>query len=96
MFPPVFQKTRLLNVKGSSLSGDMVFSCFCRNKDSLLHLLLQVIRKAAERGQIMMAQTLLTSISETARLVDRSSSAAVSIYKMWVNDGKTSSRRQDF
>ncbi|GBN56628.1 hypothetical protein AVEN_264037-1 [Araneus ventricosus] len=48
-----------------------------------------------DRGQIVMAQRLGTSITETARLVGCSRSAVVSIQEKWINDGDTSSRRQD-
>ncbi|GBN96089.1 hypothetical protein AVEN_139060-1 [Araneus ventricosus] len=46
-----------------------------------------------DRGQIVMARRLRTSIAETARLVG-SRSAVVSIHAKWINDGDTSSRRQ--
>ncbi|GFX14712.1 transposable element Tc1 transposase [Trichonephila clavipes] len=46
-----------------------------------------------DRGQIVMAQWLGTSISETARLVGCSGSTVVSTYAKWMNDGETSSRR---
>ncbi|GBN59505.1 hypothetical protein AVEN_61173-1 [Araneus ventricosus] len=48
-----------------------------------------------DRGQIVMAQRLGTSITETARLVGCSRYAVVSIQENWINDGDTSSRRQD-
>ncbi|GBO16067.1 hypothetical protein AVEN_62840-1 [Araneus ventricosus] len=47
-----------------------------------------------DRGQIVMARRLGTSITETARLVGCSRSAVVSIHAKWVNDCDTSSRRQ--
>ncbi|GBM17498.1 hypothetical protein AVEN_193783-1 [Araneus ventricosus] len=47
-----------------------------------------------DRGQIVMARRLGTSITETARLVRCSRSAVVSIHAKWINDGGTSSRRQ--
>ncbi|GBL91029.1 hypothetical protein AVEN_184418-1 [Araneus ventricosus] len=47
-----------------------------------------------DRGQIVMAQRLGTSITETARLIGCSRSAVVSIHAKWINDGDTSSRRQ--
>ncbi|GBM60805.1 hypothetical protein AVEN_68404-1 [Araneus ventricosus] len=47
-----------------------------------------------DRGQIVMARRLGTSITETARLVGCSRSAVVSIHEKWINDGDTSSRRQ--
>ncbi|GBL84506.1 hypothetical protein AVEN_117248-1 [Araneus ventricosus] len=47
-----------------------------------------------DRGQIVMAQILGTSITEIARLVGCSRSAVVSIHAKWINDGETSSRRQ--
>ncbi|GBO01977.1 hypothetical protein AVEN_273698-1 [Araneus ventricosus] len=47
-----------------------------------------------DRGQIVMARRLGTSITETARLVGCSRSAVVSIHPKWINDGDTSSRRQ--
>ncbi|GBM75942.1 hypothetical protein AVEN_125348-1 [Araneus ventricosus] len=47
-----------------------------------------------DRGQIVMARRLGTSITETARLVGCSRSAVVSIHAKWINDGDTSSRRQ--
>ncbi|GFV93826.1 uncharacterized protein TNCV_367251 [Trichonephila clavipes] len=46
-----------------------------------------------DRGQIVMARRLGTSISETARLVGCSRSTVVSTYAKWMNDGETSSRR---
>ncbi|GFV80666.1 HTH_Tnp_Tc3_2 domain-containing protein [Trichonephila clavipes] len=46
-----------------------------------------------DRGQIVMARRLGTSISETARLLGCSRSTLVSIYAKWINDGETSSRR---
>ncbi|GFV63315.1 transposable element Tcb1 transposase [Trichonephila clavipes] len=46
-----------------------------------------------DRGQIVMARTLGTSISETARDVGFSRSTVVSTYAKWMNDGETSSRR---
>ncbi|GFU71879.1 transposable element Tcb1 transposase [Trichonephila clavipes] len=46
-----------------------------------------------DRGQIVMARRLGTSISETARLVGFSRSTFVSTYAKWMNDGETSSRR---
>lgn len=68
------------------------------SKESFLHLLLRVMGKAADlsefdRGQIVMARRLGTSISETARLVGCSRPAVVSTYEKWLNDGETSSRR---
>ncbi|GBL99621.1 hypothetical protein AVEN_68875-1 [Araneus ventricosus] len=48
-----------------------------------------------DRGQIVMARRLGTSITETARLVGCSRSAVVSIHAKWINDGDTSSIRQD-
>ncbi|GBL74836.1 hypothetical protein AVEN_243685-1 [Araneus ventricosus] len=47
-----------------------------------------------DRGQIVMARRLGTSVTETARLVGCSRSAVVSIHAKWINDGDTSSRRQ--
>ncbi|GBN17667.1 hypothetical protein AVEN_275737-1 [Araneus ventricosus] len=47
-----------------------------------------------DRGQIVMARRLGTSITETARLIGCSRSAVVSIHAKWINDGDTSSRRQ--
>ncbi|GBL95665.1 hypothetical protein AVEN_251804-1 [Araneus ventricosus] len=47
-----------------------------------------------DRGQIVMARKLGTSIIEPARLVGCSRSAVVSIHAKWINDGDTSSRRQ--
>ncbi|GBM53728.1 hypothetical protein AVEN_159535-1 [Araneus ventricosus] len=47
-----------------------------------------------DRGQIVMAERLGTSITETARLVGCSRSAVVSIHAKWINEGDTSSRRQ--
>ncbi|GBN88135.1 hypothetical protein AVEN_63433-1 [Araneus ventricosus] len=47
-----------------------------------------------DRGQIVMARRLGTSITETARLVRCSRSAVVTIHAKWINDGDTSSRRQ--
>ncbi|GBN14044.1 hypothetical protein AVEN_133013-1 [Araneus ventricosus] len=47
-----------------------------------------------DRGQIVMARRLETSITETARLVGCLRSAVVSIHATWINDGDTSSRRQ--
>ncbi|GBN00554.1 hypothetical protein AVEN_76604-1 [Araneus ventricosus] len=47
-----------------------------------------------DRGQIVMARRLGTSITETARLVGCSRSVVVSIHAKWINDGDTSSRRQ--
>ncbi|GBL69354.1 hypothetical protein AVEN_14215-1 [Araneus ventricosus] len=49
-----------------------------------------------DRGQIVMARRLGTSITETARLVSCSQSAIVSIREKWINGGDTSSRRQSF
>ncbi|XP_054711340.1 uncharacterized protein LOC129220929 [Uloborus diversus] len=46
-----------------------------------------------DRGQILMARRLGTSISETARLVSCSRLTVVSTYAKWMNDGETSSRR---
>ncbi|GBM47044.1 hypothetical protein AVEN_68365-1 [Araneus ventricosus] len=45
-----------------------------------------------DRGQIVMARRLGTNITETARLVGCSRSAAVSIHEKLTNDGDTSSR----
>ncbi|GBM19454.1 hypothetical protein AVEN_205939-1, partial [Araneus ventricosus] len=47
-----------------------------------------------DRGQIVMARRIGTSITKTARLVGCSRSAVVSIHTKWINDGDTSSRRQ--
>ncbi|GBM90766.1 hypothetical protein AVEN_188988-1 [Araneus ventricosus] len=47
-----------------------------------------------DKGKIVMARRLGTSISETARLVVCSRSAVVSIHAKWINDGDTSSTRQ--
>ncbi|GBM33763.1 hypothetical protein AVEN_47058-1 [Araneus ventricosus] len=47
-----------------------------------------------DRGQIVMARRLGTSITETALLVGCSRSAVVSIHAKWINDGDTSSRGQ--
>ncbi|GBN42102.1 hypothetical protein AVEN_209180-1 [Araneus ventricosus] len=49
-----------------------------------------------DRGQIVMARRLETSITETARLIGCSRSAVVSIHAKWINDGDTSSRHQGF
>ncbi|GFW86552.1 transposable element Tcb2 transposase [Trichonephila clavipes] len=46
-----------------------------------------------DRGQIVMARRLGTSISETARVVGCLRSTVVSIYAKWMNDGETSNRR---
>ncbi|GFW84007.1 uncharacterized protein TNCV_1661761 [Trichonephila clavipes] len=46
-----------------------------------------------DRGRIVMARRLETSIFETARLVGCSRSTVVSTYAKWMNDGETSSRR---
>ncbi|GFV35873.1 uncharacterized protein TNCV_2866331 [Trichonephila clavipes] len=46
-----------------------------------------------DRGQIVMARRLATSISETARLVCCSRSTVVSTHAKWLNDYETSSRR---
>ncbi|GBM10381.1 hypothetical protein AVEN_169670-1 [Araneus ventricosus] len=43
------------------------------------------------RGQIVWARRLGTSITKTARLVDCSRAAVVSIRTKWINDGDTSS-----
>ncbi|XP_015911309.2 uncharacterized protein [Parasteatoda tepidariorum] len=45
------------------------------------------------RGQIVMAHRLGTSIFETARLMGCSRSIVVSTYAKWMNEGETSSRR---
>ncbi|GBM66312.1 hypothetical protein AVEN_138198-1 [Araneus ventricosus] len=47
-----------------------------------------------DRGQIVMARRLVTSITETAQLVVCSRSAVVSIHEKWINDDNTSCRRQ--
>ncbi|GBO04691.1 hypothetical protein AVEN_19391-1 [Araneus ventricosus] len=47
-----------------------------------------------DRGQIIMARRLGTSITETERLVGCSRSAVVSIHAKWINDGDTSNIRQ--
>ncbi|GBM59333.1 hypothetical protein AVEN_207089-1 [Araneus ventricosus] len=47
-----------------------------------------------DRGQIVMARRLGTSITETARLVGCSRFAVVCIHAKWINDGDTNSRRQ--
>ncbi|GBM23434.1 Transposable element Tcb1 transposase [Araneus ventricosus] len=47
-----------------------------------------------DRGQIVMARKLATSITETARLVGCSRSAVVSIHAKWINDGDNKSKRQ--
>ncbi|GBN34644.1 hypothetical protein AVEN_97129-1 [Araneus ventricosus] len=47
-----------------------------------------------DRGQIVMALRLGTSITETVRLGDSSRSAIVSIHAKWINDGDTRRRRQ--
>ncbi|GBL81473.1 hypothetical protein AVEN_143739-1 [Araneus ventricosus] len=47
-----------------------------------------------DRGQIVMARRLGTSITETARLVGCSRSAVISIHAKWINVGDTSSRLQ--
>ncbi|GFU99535.1 HTH_Tnp_Tc3_2 domain-containing protein [Trichonephila clavipes] len=67
-------------------------------EESFFHLFLCVMGKAADlsdfdRGQIVMARRLGTSISETARLVSCSRSTVVSTYAKWMNDGDISSRR---
>ncbi|GFX94857.1 uncharacterized protein TNCV_2379301 [Trichonephila clavipes] len=46
-----------------------------------------------DRGQIVMARRLGTSISEIAQLVGCSRSTVVSTYAKWMNDSETSSRR---
>ncbi|GFW74053.1 uncharacterized protein TNCV_545771 [Trichonephila clavipes] len=43
-----------------------------------------------DRGQIVMARRLGTSISETAQLLGCSRSTLVSTYAKWINDGETS------
>ncbi|XP_042903926.1 uncharacterized protein [Parasteatoda tepidariorum] len=68
---------------------------------SFFHLFLCVMGKAADlsdfdRGQIVMARILGTSISETARLVGCSRSTVVSTYAKWMIDSETSSRRHGF
>ena len=45
------------------------------------------------KGQIVMARRLGTSISETARLVGCSRAVVVSTYRKWCMDGETTSRR---
>ncbi|GBL76573.1 hypothetical protein AVEN_274110-1 [Araneus ventricosus] len=47
-----------------------------------------------DRGQIVMARRLGTSITETAGLVGCSRSAVVGIHSKWINNGEISSRRQ--
>ncbi|GBL98601.1 hypothetical protein AVEN_19668-1 [Araneus ventricosus] len=47
-----------------------------------------------DRGKIVMARRLRTSINETAQLVGCALSAVVSIHAKWINDSDTSSRRQ--
>ncbi|GBN01620.1 hypothetical protein AVEN_228816-1 [Araneus ventricosus] len=47
-----------------------------------------------DRGKIVMARRLGTSIIEIARQVGCSRSTVVSIHAKWINDGGTSSRRQ--
>ncbi|GBM92854.1 hypothetical protein AVEN_246781-1 [Araneus ventricosus] len=47
-----------------------------------------------DRGQIVMARRLETSITETARLVGCSRSAVVCFHAKWIYDGDTRSRRQ--
>ncbi|GFX64829.1 transposable element Tcb1 transposase [Trichonephila clavipes] len=66
------------------------------SEESLFHLFPCVMRKAADlskfdRGHIVMARRLGTSISETARVVG--GSTVVSTYAKWMNDGEMSSRR---
>ncbi|GFW18028.1 HTH_Tnp_Tc3_2 domain-containing protein [Trichonephila clavipes] len=67
------------------------------SEESFFHLFLCVMGKADlsdfDRGQIVMAQRLGTSISETARLVGCSRSTFVSIYAKWMNDGEISIRQ---
>lgn len=68
--------------------------------ESFLHLLLREMGRAADlnefvRGQIVIAQRLRTSISETAQLIRCPWSAIVSIYTKWVSDNETSSRCQE-
>ncbi|XP_055944391.1 uncharacterized protein LOC129975354 [Argiope bruennichi] len=46
-----------------------------------------------DRGQIVIARRLGTSISETARLVGCARSTVVSTYAKWMNDGESCSRR---
>lgn len=46
-----------------------------------------------DKGQIVMARRLGTSISETARLVGCSRAVVVSTYQKWCRDGETASRR---
>ncbi|GFU77823.1 transposable element Tcb1 transposase [Trichonephila clavipes] len=68
-------------------------------EESLFHLLLCCVMGKAvdlsdlDRGLIVMARRLETSISETARLVGCSRSTVVSTYAKWMNDSETSSRR---
>ncbi|GBM91025.1 hypothetical protein AVEN_198494-1 [Araneus ventricosus] len=47
-----------------------------------------------DRGQIVMARRLETSITLIARLIGCSRSAVVSTHAKWINDGDTSIRRQ--
>ncbi|GBN39129.1 hypothetical protein AVEN_20436-1 [Araneus ventricosus] len=47
-----------------------------------------------DRGQIVIARRLGTSITETARLVGCFLSAVVSVHAKWINGADTSSRRQ--
>ncbi len=74
------------------------FTATGESEESFFHLLLCVMGKAADlrdfdRGQIVMARRLGTSISEIARLVGCSRPTVVSTYAKWMNDGETSSRR---
>ncbi|GBO25854.1 hypothetical protein AVEN_78721-1 [Araneus ventricosus] len=47
-----------------------------------------------DKGKVVMARRLGTSITKTARLVGCSRSAVVSNHAKWINDVDTSSRRQ--
>ena len=70
------------------------------SEEPFVCLLLYLMEKVADlsdfdRGQIVRARKLGTSIFETAQLVGCSWSTAVSTYAKWMNDGETSSRWQD-
>ncbi|GFX09604.1 HTH_Tnp_Tc3_2 domain-containing protein [Trichonephila clavipes] len=74
------------------------FTAAGESEESFFHLLLCVMGKVADlsdfdRGQIVMARRLGTSISETAQLLGCSQSTVVSTYAKWMNDHETSSRR---
>ncbi|GFU35880.1 transposable element Tcb1 transposase [Trichonephila clavipes] len=79
-------------------SGCPKENAYSTPEESLFHLLLCVMGNAVDlsdfdRGHIVMARRLETSISETARLVGCSRSTVVSTYAKWMNVSETSSRR---